>query len=546
MQEITVHFTNGTTKNYPYNTTVYEIANDFQTQMNHVILGAKIGNEIVAMTTKLTKSCEIEFVDVLDPYGYRMYQAALKFIFEVAVKEIFENVEVEFLHSVPRGIMTEIVGSHNIIKEDLNKIKGAMSKIVADNEKIERYNVSKKDAIHYFETQNQIEKAINIHNTNVDVVTFHKLKNYYNYYYAELPYNSKKISKFDLVYLGKNKIVLVYPSSRTEGLVPEYVHYDNIIDTFESGKSWLKTMHVPYLSELNKQVSESKIKELIEANELVFNEHIFEVAKTIHKTRDKKVILIAGPSSTGKTTTTKRLASYLRALGYNTIPISVDDYYKDKEEIPTLENGESDFESLNAIDTNMFNEDINNLLAGKEVNLPVYNFVIQKKNRCENATMMKENSILLIEGLHCLNDDLTPDIEDKYKYKIYLSPFIPLGIDRHNYVSTVDLRLLRRIVRDNRTRGTNVAETIRLWQNVRMGEEKYIFPYIHQADILVNTAYVFEVGVLKVFVEPLLYSVGLDSPYYEEARRLIKSLQGFYPIPSEYISKDSILREFIG
>ena len=546
MQEITITFKNGQVKNFPYNTTIYEIAEAYQSEMSHIILGAKINNEIVAMTTKVTKSCSIEFIDVLDPYGYRMYQAALKFVFEVAVKETFKEVEVEFLHSVPRGIMTEIIGSHTIMKEDLNKIKENMSKIISDNEKIERYNVSKKEAIRYFENHNQQEKALNIHNTNADVVTFHKLKNYYNYYYAELPFNSRKISKFDLVYLGKNKIVLVYPSSRTEGSVPEYVHYDNIINTFEEGKNWLKTMHVPYLADLNKQVSESKIKELIEANELIFNEHIFRVAKTIHESRDKKIVLISGPSSTGKTTTTKRLASYLKSLGYNTIPISVDDYYEDKDDIPTNERGEKDFESLEAIDKEMFNNDLNDLLAGHEVYLPVYDFVIQKKNRSANAVHMQENSILLIEGLHCLNDDLTPDIEEKYKYKIYLSPFIPLGIDRHNYVSTVDLRLLRRIIRDNRTRGTNVSKTIELWQNVREGEEKYIFPYIHQADVVVNTAYVFEVGVLKVFVEPLLYSVGLDSPYYEEARRLIKSLQGFYPIPSEYISKDSILREFIG
>lgn len=545
MQEIMVTFTNGESKKFPLNTTIYEIAEYYQSNRAHEIIGAKINNEIVAMTTKLANDCKIEFIDYLDPYGYRMYQGALKFIFEVAVKETFKGVEVEFSHSVPKGIMTEIKG-HNIIKEDISKIKEAMSKIIGNNEKIERYNVGKKDAIHYFETHNQYEKAQNVHNINADIVTFHKLKTYYNYYYTELPYNSRKIKKFDLVYLGKNKIVLVYPSSRTEGSVPEYVHYDNIIDTFEEGKNWLNVMHIPYLSDLNRQVSESKIKEIIEANELVFNEHIAQVASKIKENKDKKVILISGPSSTGKTTTTKRLASYLKALGFNTIPISVDDYYKDHEDTPKNESGEYDFECLEAIDTKMFNEDLNALLEGKEVYLPVYDFVIGKKNRRANAVKMEENSILLIEGLHCLNDDLTPDVEEKYKYKIYLSPFIPLGIDRHNYVSTVDLRLLRRIVRDNRTRATDVSKTIELWQRVREGEEKYIFPYIHQADIVINTAYVFEVGVLKVFVEPLLYSVGLDSPYYEEARRLIKSLQGFYPIPSEYISKDSILREFIG
>ena len=379
MQEIIITFKDGTSKNFPIGTILYEVAEYYQNKMPHIILGAKIGNEIVAMTSKLTKSCTIEFIDVLDPYGYRMYQAALKFIFEVAVKETMKDVEVEFLHSVPKGIMTEIIGPHSVIKEDLNKIKAAMSKIIGENEKIERYNVNKKEAIQYFKKQGQIEKATNIHNTNTDVVTFQKLKNYYNYYYTELPYNSRKISKFDLVYLGNNKIVLVYPSSRTEGLVPEYVHYENIIATFNEGKKWLDIMHIPYLADLNKQISESKIKEIIEANELVFNEEIAHVARRIKESKEKKIILISGPSSTGKTTTTKRLASYLKSLGFNTIPISVDDYYKDHEETPKNKKGEYDFECLEAIDTHLFNKDLKALLEGEEVHLPIYDFVIGKK-----------------------------------------------------------------------------------------------------------------------------------------------------------------------
>ena len=545
MQEIIVTFPDGTTKNFLYDTPVYEIAEFYQPKMKHNIIGVKINNEIVPMHKKITKNCFVSFLDVLDPYGYRMYQAALKFIFEVAIKETFQNVEVRFLHSVPKGIMTEIDGIV-IQKEDISKIKEAMSKIIHNDEKIVKYNVEKKDAIHYFTNHNQYEKARNVHSTNNDIVSFYKLKDYYNYYYTDMPYNTKNINKFDLKYLGNNRIVLVYPSPHTKGFVPEYVHYEKIIETFLNGQNWLKLMHAPYLSDLNEEVSNSKIKEFIEACELVFNESIAKVAESIEKKKNIKMVLISGPSSTGKTTTTKRLSSYLKALGFHTIPISVDDYYKDHEDTPTNEKGEKDYESLNAIDTNLFNQDLNDLLKGKSVCLPVYDFVIGKKKRCENAVQMEENSILLIEGLHGLNDELTPSIEEKYKYKIYLSPFIPLGIDRHNYISTVDLRLLRRIIRDNRTRGADVSKTIELWQSVREGEEKYIFPFIHQADVIINTAYAFEIGVLKVFVEPLLYSVGIDSPYYEEARRLIDSMRGFYPIPSEYISKDSILREFIG
>lgn len=544
MQEIKITFENGEIKNFPINTTIYEMAEYYQKECKADILGARINNEIVTMNTKLTKDSAIDFLDINDPYGYRMYQAALKFIFEVAAKEVFPEIEINFLHSVPKGIMAEVKGNMNIIKDDLSKIKEAMAKIISDNESIEKFNILKKEAIKYFEKKNQLEKSKNIHNTNTDIVSFYKLKNIYNYYYTEMPCETKKINKFDLVYLGKNKIVIVYPSIRTDGLIPEYVHYNNIIDTFVEGEDWLKTMKVPYLSDLNELVSTSKIDSFIKASELVFNDHISNVAKIIKENQELKMVLISGPSSSGKTTTTKRLSSYLESLGYHPIPVSVDDYYKDEEDM--VRDNVPNYEVLESIDLKMFNEDINKLIQGEEVHLPVYDFVSRKKTRLAKSVKMDEKSILLVEGLHCLNDELTIDVENKYKYKIYLSPFIPLEIDRHNYVSTVDLRLLRRMIRDNRTRGTNVSETIKTWQTVRDGEEKYIFPYIHQADTVINTAYAFEVGVLKVYAEPLLYSVGLDSPFYEEARRLINSMRGFYPISSEYISKDSILREFIG
>lgn len=545
MQEITITFPDETTKSFSYATPLYEIAEFYQPKMQHNIIGVKVDNEILPMHTKLNKNACVSFLDVTNPYGYRMYQAALKFIFEVALKETYPNVEVHFLHSVPKGIMTEIEGK-DIEKEDINKIKEAMARIIHNDEKIMKYNVEKKEAIRYFENHGQMEKAKNIHNTNNDIVSFYKLKNIYNYYYTDMPYNTKNINKFDLKLLEHNRIVLVYPSARTKGLVPEYVHYEGIIHTFLEGQNWLKKMHTPFLPNLNEEVSKGNIQEFIHSCELIFNESIATLAREIATLKEKKIILISGPSSTGKTTTTQRLASYLKALGYNTIPISVDDYYKDRENTPKDEFGKYDFESLEAIDTDMFNQDLNDLLHGEEVYLPIYDFAIQKKSRSSHCVKMEENSILLIEGLHGLNEELTHSVEEKYKYKIYLSPFIPLGIDRHNYISTVDLRLLRRIIRDNRTRATDVAKTIELWQNVRKGEEKYIFPFIHQADVIINTAYAFEVGVLKVYVEPLLYSVGIDSPYYEEARRLIDSLRGFYPISSEYISKDSILREFIG
>ena len=256
--------------------------------------------------------------------------------------------------------------------------------------------------------------------------------------------------------------------------------------------------------------------------------------------------MIAGPSSSGKTTTTRILGAYLRSKGYDPICLSTDDYFVDRIDTPKDEYGKYDFECLNAIDTKEFNNDLMRLLKGEEVNIPTYNFVTGKREYHNNLIKLNENSIILIEGLHSLNDDLTPGIPDRYKYKIYLSPFIPLNIDRHNYISTLDLRLIRRIIRDNRTRGYTVSEVIEKWQSVRNGEEKYIFPYTHQANMIINTALPYELGVLKVYAEPLLLSIDTDSKYYEEARRLLKFLRSFYTITSEYVSKNSILREFIG
>ena len=305
-------------------------------------------------------------------------------------------------------------------------------------------------------------------------------------------------------------------------------------------------MNTSYLSDMNDLVSLGKVKEFMDANELVFNESILNVANEIVSKREIKVVLIAGPSSSGKTTTTKRLSTLLKAKGFEPVSISTDDFFVDREETPKNGNGEFDFECLQAIDLELFNKTLISLLKGEEMDMPEYNFVAGKKEYNNHKVRLNKNSILLIEGLHCLNDDLVPYIKEENKFKIYLSPFIPLNIDRHNYISTLDMRLIRRIVRDNRTRGKKVDQTIQEWQVVRAGEEKYIFPYVHQADVIINTALSYEIGVLKIYAEPLLYSVNMDSPYYEEARRLLNSLKGFYPISSEYVKDDSILREFIG
>jgi len=543
MENVIITFNNGQKRSYPKGLTYYDISKDYS--LGNEILGVKINNEITPLTTKVTKDVEVEFFDFNDLTGYKMYQAALKFIFEVALKEYNSSLEVVYEHSVPKGILAHITGK-DITKEDLMAIKGKMASIISEDHKFQKFNVLKKEAYEYYMSTGDEVKAKNIHNNTAEIVTLYKLKDNINYFYIELPYSTKAITKFDVIYLGDNRIVFLFPSKRTNGVVPEYVHYPNIIKSFIDGKKWLAKQGVSYLSNLNDTIASGKIKEFIHSNELLFNENISTAAEQIISNPDKKIVLIAGPSSSGKTTTSKRLASYLKMHGFDPIYIGVDDYFVDRDKSPKDEFGNYDWECLMAIDLDYFNNQLNDLLHGKVVNLPKYDFVTGKRVKTDKFIKLKENSIIIIEGLHALNDDMTPYIPEKYKYKIYLSPFIPLNIDKHNYISTLDLRLLRRITRDNRTRGHNVDQTIEKWQSVRNGEEKYIFPYIHQADVIINTALAYEIGVIKEYVLPLLCSVGLNSKHYEEARRLIHFLDKFYPIPGEYVNKDSILREFIG
>lgn len=543
MEKIKVIFNDNSQHEYDKGTLFYDASKDYQMEN---IVGFKINNEVFSLDTKILEDAKIEFINPSDLIGNRIYKAGLKFLFLVALQNVYPEFDVSYSHSVPRGMLGEIEGPKILSQEDISMIKKEMSKLISEDLKITRLNVSPKDAIKFYKDNKEYEKAENVQNISDKVVNLYKLNGKYNYFYSLMPYSTGALNKFELVYLGNNRIILLFPTTHSKGAVPEYVHYDNIIDSFMEGKVWLNNLRMPYITNLNKDVGSGKIVNFIKSCELAFNLRISKVAEEIEKNRDIKFVLIAGPSSSGKTTTTSRISSYFEALGYNPIPISLDDYFVDRDKNPVDENGKYDFECLEAIDVKLFNENLNKLLNGEEVVFPKYNFLTGKREFYKEKVKMTEKSIFLIEGLHALNDELTISIDTKYKYKIYLSPFIPLSVDKHNYVSTLDLRLLRRIVRDNRTRGYDCLKTIDNWQSVRNGEEKYIFPYIHQADVIVNTALPYEIGVLKVYVEPLLLSVSVDSIYYEEARRLVDFLKQFFPIPGEYVSDDSILREFIG
>lgn len=527
------------------NTKIVDVVAKLPNSLQKKIVGAKIDNTIVNFDTKLKRDCTINFVDSNDLAGYKMYQAGLKFVFLASMYDIYgKKVDISFDHSIMRG-MHITINDLKITNKEIIKIKERMAKIISSNLRIVKMNVLSKEMVEFYKKEGKVPNYHNVLNIDDELVTIYKLEDYFDYFYVEMPYSTGCLNRFDLVALNDSEIVLLFPTPRSQDEVPSYVHYEKVIECFKSEKEWLYRCNIPYVYQVNKVVASGKIKDLIRLSEINYDNKIHEVANKILE-KNSKFVMIAGPSSSGKTTTCKKLSLDLQARGIKTLTISVDDYFKNRVDTPKLLDGKYDFESVASIDVELLNNDINSLLSGKEVELPTYNFVSGVREYVNGTTKIDDNYIILMEGLHCLNDELTPYINSDIKFKIYLSPFMPLNLDSNNYISTTDLRLIRRMIRDNRTRGNDVSKTICSWQDVRSGEEKYIFPYINTSDIIINTSLVYELGVLKVFAEPLLYSVGTDSLYYEEARRLINFLKNYYPISSEYIADDCVLREFIG
>ncbi len=544
MNTIKLSFDKGITKEFEKGITYYEVCENFGVQ--NETLAVKTNNSVSSLMEKAVKDENIEFINIKSIEGKSIYKAGLKFLFEVSLKKNFPNAEIVFDHSVPLGMHATIECDKFFTEYDLATIKNTMNEYVNKNLKIKKMTILKKEAVEFYNKRREFEKADNAANITDNVVSLYELDGYHNYFYSDMPYSTGMINKYELVYLGKNKVIFMMPHEKSNYEIPEYIHYWGIIDTFNKSKEWLLSQEMPYVTKLNLAIASNKIKDFMKANEIIFHMDILNIVNEIKAKKNVKFVMVAGPSSSGKTTTTKRISEYLKALGYNTINLSTDDYFLDRDQTPTNSNGEFDFERIDAIDLEYFNSDLQKLLNGETITLPEYNFIIGKKELSNKNVTLTEDTIILIEGLHSLNDELTSNINPSLKYKIYLSPFIPLNIDRHNYISTIDLRLLRRIVRDNRTRGYSISKTIHTWNTVRNGEEKYIFPYIHQADKIINTALNYEIGVLKAYIEPLLLSVNISSVYYAEAQRILCFLKQFFVIPGEYVDKNSILREFIG
>lgn len=524
-------------KEFEKGTTYHQICKTFG--FDGDVIACKVESIVTSLSEKALYDEEIQVIRKNSFDGRVMFKNALKFIFITAMKEMFPKAIVSFEHSVPGGMMAEITNIPILSNSDFLQIKEKIKALILEDDKFIHNMVRKKEGIILYNKTKEFEKANNITNIIDNAISIYKYRENFNYFYSELPYSAGVIDNYDVVYLGKNKFVFVLPD--LNGNPTSYIHHEKIIESFQKKNDWLMKQKTPYFEDLNLLVGNSKIKKFIDSNEIYFNFEIQKVVDKIIENKNNKIIMLAGPSSSGKTTTSKVLSNYLNAMGYETAVISTDDYYLSREFMT-----DNDYEKLEALDLEHFNKDLDSLIKGETVKVPKYNFVTGKKEEGDKELTAGENTYIIIEGLHSLNDKLTNYNYQDIKYKIYLSPFTSINIDRHNYVSTIDLRLIRRIVRDNRTRGYGVAKTIHNWQTVRDGEEKHIFPFINEADSIINTALEFELGVLKVYVEPLLLSVSVSSQYYAEARRLLSFLKQFFPISSKYVHDDSILREFIG
>ena len=540
--EITI---NKKTYTYSKNITLQEIYREHQEDHKYPIILAKQNNRLRELSYKIKEDCTVEFLDLTSPEGNRAHINGLIFTVIYAVKRLFgKNANIKVQHSLDKGVYIQT--SFKLNEEKVDAIKQEMKELIKKDLPIIRQTIDRFEAINYFNNIGDEVKA-NVLKYNTDnYISLYRLGNIYNYFYNYMPPSTGKIKDFDLTYVKENGFTLRFPTVYVNDKIPKYVHHEKMLEVFSKYKDWAKLIKVENSVDLNRAVSTGKVSDLIKMDETIQSNRLLFLANELNDKKNKiKICLMAGPSSSGKTTTSKKLCMYLKIFGLHPKSLSMDDYFLDRKETPKDANGNYDFESLDALDLKLFDKQVAQLLKGEEITIPTYNFALGKK---EFNTKMKleENDILIIEGIHALDNKILSNIERSKKYKIYIAPLTELNVDNHNRISTSDNRLLRRIIRDNRTRNYSVEHTLKQWASVRKGEEKYIFPYQDDSDAMVNSAAIYEIGVLKTYVEPLLYSVENTSPYYEDAKRLINFLRLFLPIPADSIPEDAVIREFIG
>ena len=545
MIDVTVE---GQKRAYQEDTLLVDIAREYQPQFQHDILLSYVNGKLTELHKKVKAGTEIRFVTTGDKPGINTYRRSaillmLKAFYEVAGKERVEKVCVEFF--IGDGLFIQPKGDFILNQQMLDQVKGKMREYVAAKLPIMKRNINTDEAIELFRKHKMYDKARLFHYRRVSRVNIYSIGGFEDYYYGYMVQNTGYLRYFDLV-LYENGFMLMMPNSRQPEAVPQMEIRPKLFQILKEAENWGEKLQVSYVGALNDMITNGKMNELILIQEALQEKKMGEMAELIAAEPDKKLVMIAGPSSSGKTTFSHRLSIQLRGKGLHPHPIAVDNYFVNRVNSPLDENGNYNYEILECIDIEQFNQDMADLLAGRTVELPQYNFVTGEREYKGDYLTLGAEDILVIEGIHCLNDKLTYSLPMESKFKIYISALTQLNIDEHNRIPTTDGRLIRRMIRDARTRGASAQDTIRMWPSVRRGEDENIFPYQENADAMFNSALVYELSILKQYAEPLLFGIPRDSEEYLEAKRLLKFLDYFLGVSSEDIPKNSILREFIG
>ena len=542
MENIVITFEDNQKKEYPSGVSLKEILID--NDVKNEIVCAKFNNHVISLNEPITRNGNLVLYGINDAFGNRVYEKGLTFLFVVCAKQVLDNdTELRIRHSIDRGIFFEINGKFD--GETLNEIKKLMKEKISKKLPFVRVETTLDEAITYFKNMKRFDKVSTLFYSKSNYVTLYRLDDVYDYILGDLPCDTSILKYFDLTLIPNKGMILRYPSIYDDGKIIKYTHHEQYFNSIDEYLSWAKILNISSIGELNDAIVSSKKGEIIHLSEAIQDFRLHEIAKQITDNKEMKFVLISGPSSSGKTTSARKLSLYLKTMGLNPVPISLDDYFLNREDTPLTEDGKYDFESLRAIDIKLFNNQMSKLLKGNKVLAPTFDFVEGKKV-FDKTMQMKENDILVIEGLHALSDELLSDIPKKKKFKIYISPLVYINIDDDNRINLTDIRLLRRMTRDSRTRGYSPSHTLNSWKDVRKGEEKHVFQYQDNADVIFNTFLVYELAVLKAYAEPLLHQVKDDDPEYLTAKRLINLLSLVLPIPSEDVPSVSILREFIG
>ncbi|MBH1940343.1 nucleoside kinase [Mobilitalea sibirica] len=539
---------NGIEKEYPINTSLLEIAKEYKKDYKDDIILAYVNNKLRELFKTVTKDCEIRFVTTRDDAGHKTYMRGLilvmlKAFYSEIGSDNVDKVEVEY--SIGNGLYCHYTGKLPLTKERIQAVKKRMEEIISKDIPFIKRSIGTDDAMELFRLYRMHDKEKLFRYRRVSKANIYNLDGFEDYYYGYMPPSSGMLKYFDLTQYDEGFLLLM-PNEKDPTVVKPFVPQVKLFHTMKESNQWAKMMDIENVGALNDIISQGRFGDLILVQEALQEKKISEIAEAIKKAGGKKFIMIAGPSSSGKTTFSHRLSIQLKAHGMKPHPIAVDNYFVDREKTPRDEKGNYNFESLYAIDLEQFNQDMTNLLNGETVDIPVFNFITGQREYKGNYTTLGDEDILVIEGIHGLNDALSYSLPRESKYKIYISALTQLNIDEHNRIPTTDGRLIRRMVRDARTRGASAKTTIAMWPSVRRGEEENIFPFQEDADVMFNSALIYELAILKQYAEPILFGIDRNCEEYVEAKRLLKFLDYFIGTPAEAVPKNSILKEFIG